>query len=114
MKAKAASLSPDARQRAGVALGTVRRFQGGERSVVLFSSVITLSALLPFLNTRPNLLKLAISRAQHPFIGLGHAAVLAKGAQTRLLTSAAHALIPTAYGRGAQATLFDPHRAAEG
>lgn len=100
--------------RAGVALGTVHRFQGGERSIVLFSTVVTRPASLSFLNTRPNLLNVAISRAQHHFICLGHAAVLAQGARTRLLTSAAHALAPTAYGSGTQASLFDPSRAAEG
>ncbi len=101
-------------QRAGVALGTVHRFQGGERSIVLFSSVITQPGSLPFLNTRPNLLNVAVSRAQHHFICLGHAAVLAQGARTRLLTTSAQALIPTAYGGGTQATLFDPPHAAEG
>jgi superfamily I DNA and/or RNA helicase len=101
-------------QREGVALGTVHRFQGGERSIVLFSSVVTHPASLPFLNTRPNLLNVAISRAQHHFICLGHAAVLAQGARTRLLTSGAHPLTQAAYGRGTQARLFDPPSAAEG
>ncbi len=100
-------------QRAGVALGTVHRFQGGERSIVLFSSVVTHPASLSFLNARPNLLNVAISRAQHHFICLGHAGVLAQGARTRLLTAGAHALTAAAYGRGTQATLFDPSRAAE-
>ncbi|HKO49923.1 MAG TPA: AAA domain-containing protein [Polyangiaceae bacterium] len=93
-------------QRAGVALGTVHRFQGGERSIVLFSSVITHPASLGFLNARPNLLNVAISRARHHFICLGHAAVLAQGPRTRLLAERAHALSPTAYGRGTQSTLF--------
>jgi AAA domain len=101
-------------ERAGVALGTVHRFQGGERSIVLFSSVVTHPASLPFLNLRPNLLNVAISRAQHHFICLGHAAVLAQGACTRLLTTAAQALTPAAYGRGTQAGLFDPPQVAEG
>jgi len=60
------------------------------------------------------LLNVAISRAQHHFICLGHAAVLAQGARTRLLTSSAQPLVPTAYGSGTQATLFAPPRAAEG
>ncbi len=101
-------------ERAGVALGTVHRFQGGERSIVLFSAVVTHPASLPFLNARPNLLNVAISRAQHHFICLGHAAVLAQGARTRLLTNGARALAPEAYGRGTQATLFDSVRVAEG
>ena len=101
-------------QRAGVALGTVHRFQGGERSIVLFSSVVTHPASLGFLNARPNLLNVAISRARHHFICLGHAAILAQGPRTRLLTEGAHSLIPTAYGRGTQASLFEPQPAAEG
>lgn len=84
-------------QRAGVALGTVHRFQGGERSIVLFSSVVTEQSSLGFLNTRPNLLNVAISRARHHFVCLGHAEVLALGPRTRLLTRGAHALSPAAY-----------------
>jgi len=94
-------------ERAGVALGTVHRFQGGERSIVLFSSVVTRVASLPFLNVRPNLLNVAISRAKHHFICLGHAAVLAHGQRTRLLTASARPLLPTAYGRGTQSALFE-------
>ncbi|MES1177290.1 MAG: AAA domain-containing protein [Myxococcales bacterium] len=103
-----------AAQRAGVALGTVHRFQGGERSIVLFNSVVTHHASLSFLNARPNLLNVAISRAQHHFVCLGHAPVLAQGSRTRLLTAGARALAPTAYGRGTQSSLFEPHPAAEG
>ncbi|HET7540379.1 MAG TPA: AAA domain-containing protein [Polyangiaceae bacterium] len=100
--------------RAGVALGTVHRFQGGERSIVLFSSVVTQHTSLGFLNARPNLLNVAISRARHHFICLGQASVLAQGARTRLITERAHALDPKAYGRGTQASLFQPQSAAEG
>ena len=73
----------------GVALGTVHRFQGGERSIVLFSSVVTHASSLAFLNARPNLLNVAISRAQHHFVCLGHAAVLAHGPRSRLLVDGA-------------------------
>ncbi|RYZ04575.1 MAG: hypothetical protein EOO73_23350 [Myxococcales bacterium] len=86
--------------RAGVALGTVHRFQGGERSIVLFSAVVSRPSSLGFLNARPNLLNVAVSRAQHHFVCLGHRAVLAQGARSRLLTDAAVALTPTAYGGG--------------
>jgi hypothetical protein len=85
---------PRGSARAGVALGTVHRFQGGERSVVLFSSVVTQVASLAFLNARPNLLNVALSRAQHHFVCLGDRAVLAQGPRTRLLTSAASPLPP--------------------
>jgi hypothetical protein len=87
-------------RRNGVALGTVHRFQGGERSIVLFSSVVTRATSLAFLNERPNLLNVAISRAQHHFVCLGHAAVLARGPRSRLLVDGASALSPTAYGTG--------------
>jgi superfamily I DNA and/or RNA helicase len=80
------------RASAGLALGTVHRFQGGERSIVLFSSVITRASSLPFLNARPNLLNVAVSRAQHHFVGLGRREVLARGALTRLLTDAARVI----------------------
>ncbi len=76
----------------GLALGTVHRFQGGERSIVLFSSVVTRVGGLGFLNTRPNLLNVAISRAQHHFVCLGHRAVLAEGIRTRHLVQASRAL----------------------
>ena len=98
--------------RAGVALGTVHRFQGGERSIVLFSTVVTRPASLSFLNTRPNLLNVAVSRAQHHFICLGHASILAQGPRTRLLTQGALALTSAAYGGATQSDLFGPSHAA--
>jgi hypothetical protein len=81
----------------GLALGTVHRFQGGERSIVLFSSVVTHPTSLAFLNARPNLLNVAISRAQHHFICLGHAPVLACGPRSRLLVDSARPLSPAAH-----------------
>jgi hypothetical protein len=84
----------------GVALGTVHRFQGGERSIVLFSSVVTHGSSLGFLNARPNLLNVAISRAQHHFVCLGNAAVLARGPRSRLLVDGVSLLSPREY-RGA-------------
>jgi superfamily I DNA and/or RNA helicase len=73
----------------GVALGTVHRFQGGERSIVLFTSVVTRRTSLGFLNDRENLLNVAVSRARHRLVTLGARAVLDAGARTRLLTRAA-------------------------
>jgi hypothetical protein len=87
-------------RRGGVALGTVHRFQGGERSIVLFSSVVTHVSSLAFLNARPNLLNVAISRAQHHFVCLGHAAVLARGPRSRLLVEGVSTLSPGAYREG--------------
>jgi superfamily I DNA and/or RNA helicase len=83
--------------RRGVALGTVHRFQGGERSIVLFSSVVTHTASLAFLNSRPNLLNVAISRAQHHFVCLGHAPVLSQGPLSRLLVQDVNPLSPADY-----------------
>jgi superfamily I DNA and/or RNA helicase len=85
-------------QQSGLALGTVHRFQGGERSIVLFSSVVTHPSSLPFLNARPNLLNVAISRAQHHFVCLGHAALLSEGPLSRVLVEGASPLLPAAYG----------------
>jgi hypothetical protein len=79
---------------AGVALGTVHRFQGGERSIVLFSSVVSERRSLSFLDARPNLLNVAVSRARHHFICIGHGGVLAQGTRTRLLHEAARELRP--------------------
>ncbi|HEX2876770.1 MAG TPA: AAA domain-containing protein [Polyangiaceae bacterium] len=84
-------------RRSGVALGTVHRFQGGERSIVLFSSVVTHGSSLAFLNARPNLLNVAISRAQHHFVCLGHAPVLAQGPRSRLLVDGVSTLSTAAY-----------------
>jgi hypothetical protein len=69
----------------GVALGTVHRFQGGERSIVLFSSVVTRRGSLAFLDDRENLLNVAISRARHRFVALGDRSVLAVGRRTHLI-----------------------------
>ncbi len=97
-----AELAEDATSRSGashgVALGTVHRFQGGERSIVLFSSVVTRVGGLGFLNARANLLNVAISRAQHHFVCLGHRTVLAEGTKTRLLVQASRALTTREYG----------------
>jgi hypothetical protein len=85
------------RQPSGLALGTVHRFQGGERSIVLFTSVVTHASSLPFLNGRPNLLNVAISRAQHHFVCLGHAELLSQGPLSRLLVEGVRPLSPAAY-----------------
>lgn len=69
----------------GLTLGTVHRFQGGERSVVLFSSVVTEPRSLRFLNSRPNLLNVTVSRAREHLVSFGHARTLAGGEYTRHL-----------------------------
>jgi hypothetical protein len=74
---------------AGVALGTVHRFQGGERSIIVFSSALTRTASLRFVDERVNLLNVAVSRAKDHLIVIGHEQTLRAGQHTRLLVSGA-------------------------
>lgn len=67
-----------------VTTGTVHRFQGGEKRVVLFSNVICEGAPT-FLNSRVNLLNVAVSRAQEHFIYIGDLDVLSRGTYTSVL-----------------------------
>ena len=67
-----------------VASGTVHRFQGGERPLVIFSQVITTGEPV-FLNSRVNLLNVALSRAQEHFCYVGALGVLDKGPFTQVL-----------------------------
>lgn len=69
----------------GVALGTVHRFQGGERSVVIFTTVVTRPRSLQFLDDRVNLVNVAVSRARDHLIIVGHPETLRAGRHTRLL-----------------------------
>jgi hypothetical protein len=75
-----------------IALGTVHRFQGGERPVVLFSTVVTRSSSLRFLNDRVNLVNVAVTRARDHLVTIGHADMLRQGRFTRLLVERATAL----------------------
>lgn len=67
-----------------ITTGTVHRFQGGEKKVVLFSNVIC-EGTPTFLNSRVNLLNVAVSRAQRHFIYIGDLEVLSKGGYTSVL-----------------------------
>jgi hypothetical protein len=78
----------------GVATGTIHRFQGGERSVVILSTVVTESRSLPFLDERAHLLNVAISRARDHLVVLGHAPTLLRGAKTRVMLETARELFP--------------------
>lgn len=69
----------------GLALGTVHRFQGGERAIVIFSAVVTQDRSLTFLNERVNLVNVAVSRARDHLIVVGHPDVLRRGRYTRML-----------------------------
>lgn len=76
----------------GIALGTVHRFQGGERSVILFSTTVTRAASLRFVDERVNLLNVAASRARDHLITLGHEATLRAGRHTPALLEGARRL----------------------
>ncbi|MEE2788657.1 MAG: AAA domain-containing protein [Myxococcota bacterium] len=73
------------RRQEGLAVGTVHRFQGGERSVVIFSTVITQEASLGFINDRVNLLNVAVSRARNHLVVVGHLGILKRGRYSRIL-----------------------------
>ncbi len=68
-----------------VSTGTVHRFQGGERSVVIFSTVITRPRSLAFLDGRVNLVNVAVTRAREHLLVVGHPEVLSSGRYTRVL-----------------------------
>jgi hypothetical protein len=69
----------------GLSIGTVHRFQGGERSVILFSTTVTRPSSLRFLDERLNLVNVAASRARDHLITIGHEATLLVGRHTRAL-----------------------------
>jgi hypothetical protein len=72
-----------------LALGTVHRFQGGERSIMLFSTAVTRAGSLRFLNDRVNLLNVAASRAKEHLVVIGHEATLMSGRHSRVLVQGA-------------------------
>jgi hypothetical protein len=76
------------RESIGIALGTVHRFQGGERSIVIFSTVISDESHLRFLNERVNLINVAVSRAMDHLLIVGDFDTLSKGRYTRELVKA--------------------------
>ncbi|MCA9547747.1 MAG: hypothetical protein KC613_25260, partial [Myxococcales bacterium] len=76
-------------EQGGVATGTVHRFQGGERTVVLFSTVVTRTQSLRFIDQRVNLVNVAISRAKDHLVVLGDPEVLAEGRHTKVLVEGA-------------------------
>lgn len=54
-----------------ITIGTVHAFQGGEREIILFSSVYGKSEKCSFIDNSPNLLNVAVSRAKTAFIVFG-------------------------------------------
>lgn len=71
----------------GIALGTIHRFQGGERSIAIFSTVARRWQSLAFLEKKPNLLNVAVSRARDHLIVLGDADFLSRGRLTNHLVA---------------------------
>lgn len=81
---------------AALALGTVHRFQGGERRIILLTTAITRGESLGFIDQRVHLLNVATSRAKEHLLVIGHAPTLSRGKHTRLLVEAATPLSPLA------------------
>jgi hypothetical protein len=75
--------------RDGIAVGTVHRFQGGERSIVIFTTVVSRERSLQFLNDRVNLVNVAVSRARDHLVVVGDPEALRAGRFTRYLVEAA-------------------------
>lgn len=77
-----------------LATGTVHRFQGGERTVIILSTVVTTTRSLGFLDGRVNLLNVAVSRARDHLVVVGDGRTLAQGRLTRQLIERAAPLRP--------------------
>jgi AAA domain-containing protein len=73
----------------GLALGTVHRFQGGERAIILLSTTLTRPSSLRFIDERVNLVNVAASRARDHLIVIGHEPTLLAGRHTRALLEGA-------------------------
>jgi superfamily I DNA and/or RNA helicase len=75
-----------------LAIGTVHRFQGGERSIILLSTAVTQTSSLRFVDQRVNLVNVAASRARDHLITIGHEPTLSAGRFTRALLGDARRL----------------------
>lgn len=75
--------------RDAIAVGTVHRFQGGERSIVIFTTVVSRERSLQFLNDRVNLVNVAVSRARDHLVVVGDPEALRAGRYTRYLVESA-------------------------
>jgi hypothetical protein len=65
-------------------IGTVHTFQGGQKSVIIFSTrQCQPTDSLWFINRRPNLLNVAVSRARELFILVGNLTRLSEGGHTK-------------------------------
>ena len=69
-----------------LSMGTVHTFQGGQKSVIILSTRQCHSKdSLWFINRRPNLLNVAVSRARELFILVGNLKLLREGEYSKLL-----------------------------
>ena len=67
-------------------IGTVHTFQGGQKSVIILSTrQCNSSDSLWFINRRPNLLNVAVSRARELFVLVGNLELLKAGEYSKLL-----------------------------
>jgi AAA domain-containing protein len=78
----------------GLLIGTVHRFQGGERSIILLSTTVTRTSSSRFIDERENLINVAASRARDHLITVGHEATLLAGRHTRALLDGATRVEP--------------------
>ena len=60
-------------------IGTVHKFQGAEFPIVIFSPVVGTNDSINFINNKPNMLNVAVSRAKFVFITVGNIGLLKKG-----------------------------------
>lgn len=60
-------------------IGTVHKFQGAEFPIVIFSPVVGTNDSINFINSKPNMLNVAVSRAKFVFMVVGNIELLKKG-----------------------------------
>ncbi len=68
--------SLNAKKFARITVGTVHVLQGAEKDIVIFSLVLSVGNNTSFINRRPNMLNVAVSRARHSFLVFGNMNVL--------------------------------------
>jgi hypothetical protein len=78
-------LGPARDEAEAILLGTIHRLQGGERDVVLLSMVARTPQSLRWIDERPNLLNVAVSRARVHLVIVGDPETLGAGKHTRHL-----------------------------
>lgn len=77
-KAQAMHIKSTIKNYPQVSVGTVHAFQGGERRVILFSTVYGSKEGCPFIDSKPNLMNVAMSRAKDRFMVIGDQGCLNK------------------------------------